>query len=107
MALNFIPRSFSSSRACGSSQGPICGPRCESLPTASSAPGITWACMSTSIGGLLSARGDAGHGWAGGIQIRADANMNGVTVGQRLDRRLGVGQLVLAAVHLLERETTR
>src|ERR687895_725596 len=52
-ALNCM-RSVSSSRTRSSSQGPTRGPRWSSLfPTASSAPGITCACMSSNTLRLL------------------------------------------------------
>src|SRR4051794_22662056 len=86
-------RSFSSSRAWGSSQGPTRGPLWSlRLPTGSSALGITWACMSTSIGPS---------------SVRTDAHVHGVAVAQRLDCGFGVGKVELAGVQLLQWEPAR
>src|ERR687895_1764172 len=98
-ALNCM-RSVSSSRTRSSSQGPTRGPRWSSLcPTASSAPGITCACMSSNTLRLL----------ALGLNLKrcrlgAHAHVHPVAVAQVPDRGLGVGQLELAAVHPLQRE---
>ena len=61
------------------------------VSTASSDPGITCACMSTSMGCLIVDRSDAGHGRAA---VRADTSVDRAPVGERLDRGFGVGQRV-------------
>ena len=57
---------------------------------------------------LPSGRGDAGHRGTrfppARARLRANAHVDRVPVGQLPDRRLGVGELVLAAAHLIEPE---